>query len=88
MCDYSLHLLTSRPAKVGDKLVTTKFDNSITRGFAAVGDLTVAVEPAGDYEIVRQLPDANGECHHRIKSADEPHERAVKESQLRKSFDG
>jgi hypothetical protein len=43
MCDYSLHLLTSRPAKVGDKLVTTTFANSITRGFAAVGELTVAV---------------------------------------------
>jgi hypothetical protein len=43
MCDYSLHLLTSRPAKVGDKLVSTKFNNSITRGFAAVGELTVAV---------------------------------------------
>jgi len=43
MCDYSLHLLTSRPAKVGDKLVTTTFPNSITRGFAAVGELTVAV---------------------------------------------
>jgi hypothetical protein len=50
--------------------------------------VTPLFEPAGDYEIVRQLPDANGECHHRIKSADEPHERAVKESQLRKSFDG
>jgi hypothetical protein len=43
MCDYSLHLLTSRPAKVGDKLVTTTFANSITRGFAAVGEPTVAV---------------------------------------------
>jgi hypothetical protein len=43
MCDYSLHLTTSRPAKVGDKLVTTTFANSITRGFAAVGELTVAV---------------------------------------------
>jgi hypothetical protein len=43
MCDYSLHLLTSLPARVGDKLVSTKFNNSITRGFAAVGDLTVAV---------------------------------------------
>ena len=32
MCDYSLHLVTSRPAKVGDKLVSTKFTNSITRG--------------------------------------------------------
>jgi len=43
MCDYSLHLVASRPAKVGDKLVTTKFKNSLTRGFAAVGDPNVAV---------------------------------------------
>jgi len=43
MCDYSLHLLTSRPAKAGDKLVTTKFVNSITRGFATVEEPTVAV---------------------------------------------
>ena len=43
MCDYSLHLVASRPAKVGDKLVTTKFKNSLTRGFAAVEEPTVAV---------------------------------------------
>ena len=43
MCDYSLHLVASRPAKVGDKLVTTKFNNSLTRGFAAVGEPRVAV---------------------------------------------
>jgi hypothetical protein len=43
MCDYSLHLVASRPAKVGDKLVATRFVNSITRGFAAVGQLDVAV---------------------------------------------
>ena len=43
MCDYSLHLVASRPAKVGDKLVSTNFNNSITRGFAAVGEPTVAV---------------------------------------------
>src|SRR5215813_10814939 len=35
MCDYSLDLV-SRPAKVGDKLVTTKFQNSMTRGFPAI----------------------------------------------------
>ena len=27
MCDYSLDFVASRPAKVGDKLVTTKFKN-------------------------------------------------------------
>jgi hypothetical protein len=43
MCDYSLHLVASRPAKVGDKLVVTRFLNSITRGFAAVGQPEVAV---------------------------------------------
>lgn len=43
MCDYSLHLVASRPAKVGDKLVTTDFTRSITRGFSAVGEPEVAV---------------------------------------------
>ena len=43
MCDYSLHHVASRPAKVGDKLVTTQFNHSITRGFAAVGEPNVAV---------------------------------------------
>ena len=43
MCDYSLHHVASRPAKVDDKLVTTKFRNSITSGFAAVGEPNVAV---------------------------------------------
>jgi hypothetical protein len=43
MCDYSLHLVKSRPAKVGDKLVTTQFDNTITRGFATAEEPTVAV---------------------------------------------
>jgi len=43
MCDYSLHHVASRPAKVGDKLVSTSFNNSITRGFAAVDEPHVAV---------------------------------------------
>ena len=43
MCDYSLHLVASRPAKVGDKLVSTRFPETITRGFASVDDRNVAV---------------------------------------------
>ena len=43
MCDYSLHHVASRPAKVGEKLIATKFINSITRGFAAVDQPNVAV---------------------------------------------
>ena len=37
MCDYSLQHMATRAAKVGD-LITTKFNNSITRGFAEVGE--------------------------------------------------
>src|ERR1700751_5675324 len=43
MCDYSLHLIASRPAKVADKLVSTDFVKSITRGFTEVGQPEVAV---------------------------------------------
>lgn len=43
MCDYSLHDVASRPAQVGDKLVTASFRNSITRGFSAIGEPNVAV---------------------------------------------
>ncbi|HZQ11488.1 MAG TPA: hypothetical protein VFB31_01620 [Pseudolabrys sp.] len=43
MCDYSLHAVETRPATVGDKLVSTSFTNCFTRGFAAVGDTSVAV---------------------------------------------
>ena len=43
MCDYSLHLIASRPARVSDELVSTRFVGSITRGFAAVNDPNVAV---------------------------------------------
>jgi len=43
MCDYSLHHVATRPAKIEDRLVTTKFHNTITRGFAAVSDPRVAV---------------------------------------------
>ena len=43
MCDYSLHQVASRAAKLDDKLITTKFSNSSTHGFAAVGERHVAV---------------------------------------------
>jgi len=43
MCDYSLHNIASRPAKIADKLVTSKFAGTISRGFAAVGEPNVAV---------------------------------------------
>jgi hypothetical protein len=61
MCDYSLHVVASRPAKVGDKLVTTEFWNSTTRGFAPVGEPKVAVcllpgtEVAFESEVHREV---------------------------------
>jgi hypothetical protein len=43
MCDYSLEHVASRAAAVDDKLISTRFGDSITRGFAAEGDPNVAV---------------------------------------------
>ena len=42
MCDYSLHSIKSRSAKVGDKLTTRDFGTG-TRGFAASEDVSMAV---------------------------------------------
>jgi hypothetical protein len=42
MCDYSLHSVRTRPAKVGEKLVTTDFGTG-TRGFASPDDPKTAV---------------------------------------------
>jgi hypothetical protein len=42
MCDYSLQSVTSRPAKVGDRLTTRNFGTG-TLGFAASEDARVAV---------------------------------------------
>lgn len=42
MCDYSLQNVSSRPAKVGDKLTTRDFGLG-TRGFCAAEDASVAV---------------------------------------------
>jgi hypothetical protein len=43
MCDYSLENVTSRAAVKGEKLVSTRFANAMTKGFAGVADQAVAV---------------------------------------------
>jgi hypothetical protein len=43
MCDYSLHAVATRPAKVGETLMTTTFRGTSTRGFALESDPNVAV---------------------------------------------
>lgn len=51
MCDYSLHAVASRPAKIGETIVTTTFRGSSTRGFASAADPTVAVCPLPGTEL-------------------------------------
>ena len=61
MCDYSLHGEPSRPASVGDRLMTRQFWNTTTRGFAAVKEPNVAVcllpgtEVGFEREVEREL---------------------------------
>jgi hypothetical protein len=43
MCDYSLHAISSRPAEIGETLVSTRFRGTYTRGFASAAGLSVAV---------------------------------------------
>jgi hypothetical protein len=43
MCDYSLHAVATRPAKVGETLITTTFPGTSTRGFASESEPNVAV---------------------------------------------
>lgn len=43
MCDYSLHAVKSRDATKGERLVSAKFPNTDTRGFASVDDQSTAV---------------------------------------------
>ena len=43
MCDYSLHAVASRPAVVGETLISTTFRGTSTRGFASEREPAVAV---------------------------------------------
>jgi hypothetical protein len=61
MCDYSLENVASRAARVGEKLVSTQFMNSLTRGFAAIGEPDVAVCLLPGTELVF---DQDVECDH------------------------
>ena len=63
MCDYSLQFVANRPAKVGDKLVSSQFVNSITRGFTEVGEPGVAVCLLRGTELVF---DREVECDHAL----------------------
>jgi hypothetical protein len=57
MCDYSLHGVASRPAEVGDRLVSTRFPTSFTRGFAAIEarDVAVCLAPGTEVAFDRDI---------------------------------
>ncbi len=56
MCDYSLESVRSRPARIGDKLVTRDFGTG-TRGFSASDDpaLAVCVLPGTELAFVSDV---------------------------------
>jgi hypothetical protein len=74
MCDYSLEMIASRPAAVGDRLISTNFDHTISRGFAAPSEPGVAVcllpgtEIAFDRDVEYQvfLSEPNRTKPHRV----------------------
>jgi hypothetical protein len=41
---------------------------------------------SGVYKITQLLPSESDDCQYRIKSFDEPHERVVKESELKRDL--
>jgi hypothetical protein len=77
MCDYSLHSVNSRPARVGDKLITRDFGTG-TRGFAGSdnNDVAVCLLPGTELSftsVVRRM--SNGLFAWRDKVI--PHETAI-----------
>lgn len=60
MCDYSLDGIASRPARVGDRIVSTRFSASFMRGFglATARDIAVCLSP-GTEIVFDQAPDVN-----------------------------
>jgi hypothetical protein len=81
MCDYSLHGVRSRPAKIDDKLVTKDFGTG-TRGFASVTDATTAVclLPGTELAFASGVKYADwrfGSLFTRALQANTPHKTAI-----------
>ncbi|NGX95756.1 MAG: hypothetical protein G4V63_11150, partial [Candidatus Afipia apatlaquensis] len=57
MCDYSLHAVASRPARLGEKLVSTKFPMPVTRRFTGEGEphVAVCVRPGTELAFEREV---------------------------------
>ena len=80
MCDYSLHSVRSRPAKIGDKLVTKDFGTG-TRGFASVTDASTAVcvLPGTELAFAGEVRHADWTIRSFIRGAqlETPHKTAI-----------
>jgi len=57
MCDYSLKFVASRPARVGDRLISSRFRALLTRGFATIGepDMAVCLLPGTEVAFERDV---------------------------------
>jgi hypothetical protein len=66
MCDYSLQHVLSRPAKVGERLVTRNFGTG-TRGFCAIGEPNVAIclLPGTELAFTQDVDAFSPTAHHR-----------------------
>jgi hypothetical protein len=60
MCEYSLEHVASRAAVISDRLVTTAFPTTTTRGFATVEDPNTAVCLSPGTEIAFESPPRYG----------------------------
>ena len=56
MCDYSLHSIASRPARAGDRLITSEFRGTTSRGFCAVdkGGTAVCLAPGTELAFANE----------------------------------
>ena len=57
MCDYGLDHVASRAAKVGERLTSTRFLDTCTRGFASVSEPNVAIclQPGTELVFEKEL---------------------------------
>jgi hypothetical protein len=57
MCDYSLHAMATRPAEVGETLISTTFRGTSTRGFASekAPDVAVCMLPGTELAFAQDV---------------------------------
>jgi hypothetical protein len=67
---------------------STKWDNYLDKLPESKSEVQPVIDrniQGGSYQIIKLLPENNGEFEYRIKGMNEPHERVVRESELQRS---